>query len=64
MSLKVFEYVAFYDPEDDEKKPSIIVNPTVILAKDEKEVLIKAARSIPEEYIECITEIQIVVRPF
>lgn len=66
---KLFEYAVIYHPckkdKDAEEKKSVLVKvPTTILASDDKEVAIKAARDIPDEYIDKLEDIEIVVRPF
>lgn len=67
--MKIFEFAAIYLPKQDGDKPNteralIIVKPTTILAKDEKEALLKAARAVPEDYVENLDCVEIMVRPF
>ena len=70
--MKLFEYVVIHHPqptkEDKDagrKKPSVLlVDVTREMAEDEKEVMIKAAREIPEEYLDRLSQIEVAVRPF
>ncbi len=63
--MKIFQFVAFYLPdEESQDKPQIIVEPKTILAKDEKQASMIAARAIPEQYIDKLDQIEIAVRPF
>lgn len=64
-AMKVFQYVAFYQPEEDSSdRPQIIVPIQSLLAKDEKQAALIAARAIPEEYVDRLDKVEIVVRPF
>lgn len=67
--MKLFEYAAVYLPKERKNdlvgdKAAIIVKPTVVLAKDEKEAMLKAARALPEDYVEKLNCVEIAVRPF
>jgi hypothetical protein len=62
--MKLFEYAAFYLPDDDDKKPSVIVPTKMVLAKDDKQAAMLAARDIPNEYIDMLEYVEIAVRPF
>lgn len=67
--MQVFQYVAFYNPKTVDggkcgEKAKIIVEPQTILAKDDKEATLKAARALPEEYVDRLDEVEIAVRPF
>lgn len=64
--MKIFQYVAFYNPakKDSPEKAVIIFEPKTILAKDEREAMMRAARDIPEKYIDKLNEVEIAVRPF
>lgn len=42
----------------------LIVEPKYQLAKDEKEVALRAAREIPTEYLDKLDEVEVLVRPF
>lgn len=61
---KVFEYVVVFNPKDDKEVAKIIVQPTVELADTKEAVAMKAARAIPEEYVDRIDDIEIIVRNF
>lgn len=65
---KLFEYAVIYNPDakalKEGLKSEIVIKPTTILAKNEKEVNFIAARSIPPEYVEKIDHLDIAVRPF
>ena len=65
---KLFEYAVVHHPTDDEGKPSgkskIIVDLQRVLAASEQEAVITAARKIPEEYLNALEDVEIIVRPF
>lgn len=66
---KLFEYVVLFNPEpteDDEKqeKPEVVVDLNRVLAKSAEEVTIRAAREIPDEFMDRLDEVEIAVRPF
>ena len=67
--MKIYEFAAIYIPEEIEgqkttEKAVIIVSPQTILAKDEKQAAMLAARAIPEGYIDRLDRVEIAVRPF
>jgi hypothetical protein len=63
--MKLYEFAAVYLPDEDSNAaPKIIVSPTTILAKDEKQALMLAARAIPEQYVDKLEFVEIAVRPF
>jgi len=68
MSSRLFEYAVIFNPsKDDEKKgvkSEIVIKPTTILAKSEKEVNFIAARSIPDNFADKVDQLDIAVRPF
>lgn len=69
---KLFEYAVMYhpktkkDPQGNEivKKSQLLGEVTRVLAENEQEVSILAARSIPEDHLTHLDEIEVVVRPF
>lgn len=68
--MKLFQYAVFYAPTPHHKdgvpddKPVIIKDVTTVLAKDEGTAAMLAARAIPEEYVEKLSDVKVVVRPF
>ncbi len=72
MAQKLFEFAVIYTPPQtrDEReagkrpKSVLIVDVQRILADDEKQVAMLAARAIPDEYKDRITEVDIQIRPF
>lgn len=69
MKLKLFEYAMLLHPELDEDgkekgKTEIIKAPSTVLAKDDKQVGIMAAREIPKDHMDCLDRVEIIVRPF
>ncbi len=67
--MRVFEYVIVHRPEvkEGEKQtefPSIIVQPAVVLAKDEKVAQMMAVKAIPEAFTSRLEEVEITIRPF
>ena len=70
---KLFEYAILYHPKEkkaadgtplEDKKSILVVEPARVIAVDEKEVAIKAAKAIPNEYDDKLAEVEIIVRPF
>lgn len=69
MKLKLFEYAVLLHPENDKDgkpigKTTQLKTPTTLLAKDEQQVGMMAAREVPQEHIEHLDRVEIVVRPF
>lgn len=66
---KLFEYAVFKDEKLDKdgevvEAAVVLVAPITVLAKDEKQVGIRAAKAIPETEMDNLDRIQVVVRPF
>lgn len=62
---QVFEYVVIFNPKEDNKaKAKIIVNPTVVLAENKEAASMKAVREIPEEFVNELDSVQVIVRNF
>lgn len=72
MAKKLFEYAILHHPKEtvdangnDTSKPDSIVQiPKLVLATDEKQVAIMASRSIPDDLLDKLEEVEIIVRPF
>jgi len=71
MSVKLYEYAVILDEkrnkDDDITDDSrIVVEPTTVLAKDDAQAQLLAARSIPEEFLTNgkLDRLMVVVRPF
>lgn len=74
--MKLFEYAILYHPaptkEDKDrgvKQPSKIIQVngqdiTRVVAEDVNEVTLRAARMIPEDYLDRLQQIEVAVRPF
>lgn len=67
--MKLFQYAAIYIPDTDneaekDEKPAIVIEPTTVLAKDEKTAAMLAAREIPSEYVDKIDRVEVAVRSF
>lgn len=66
--MKVFQYVIFLNPKNDNEGPSerprILVDQKTVLASSERQAGIIASRDIPEDVIDRLEEVEIVVRPF
>ena len=63
MPVRIFEYAALYVGDKD-SVPVIIIPTTAVVAKDERQVTMLAARQIPEEYLAKLDKVEIAVRPF
>ena len=69
---KLFEYGVIYNPKpvkdnagnDITPDALVLIKPEYILAKSEQEVTILAARKIPDNYLDKLEEVEILVRPF
>ena len=69
---KLFEYVVIYQPKEnsnaalkqEEDEAKILVPRKEILADSAEAVTLLAAREIPQDYVNKISQIQVAVRPF
>lgn len=66
---KLFQYAVLKHPKKtdsnkEEGSTVVLVAPTTVLAVDEKTAAIKVARAIPENEIENLEQIEIVLQPF
>jgi hypothetical protein len=66
MKLRLFQYTVLLHPvKDDEKtKTTFLVEPTMKLAKDERALSMTIAKEIPEEYMDRLEDVEILIRPF
>lgn len=67
MKKELFEYAVLLHTEDadgDITKTEMIINPTTILAKSEKDVVFKVTRAIPEKHAENPDNVEILIRNF
>lgn len=67
--MQLFEYAVFKDEKRDKDgelvdAASVIVEPVTVLATDEAQVGIKAAKAIPDEHMDDLDRIKVVLRPF
>lgn len=66
--MKLFQYAVIYDPKkvegEKQEKAVVIVPITAILAENENSAMLIAARSIPAEYVDKISECEVAIRPF
>lgn len=66
--LRLFEYVIVWsfiqksDDKEDKERLEILVPPKLVVARDDKEVLMLASKDIPEKYD--LSEVEVVIRPF
>lgn len=69
---KLFEYAVIFHQlqtkeqkdKGESQKSKLLVSPTYVLAKDDKEAAVLAARAIPEEYLDRLDQVEVAVRPF
>jgi hypothetical protein len=65
---RLFEYVVLWHPNEAQtkegKQTEIIVSKQEVLAVDDKTAAISANRQIPEEYIDSLDQVEVIVRPF
>lgn len=72
MAQVYFEYIILHHPsvsqrerEDGVKKPTAVLQDRkTMLAEDAKTVGLKAAREIPNDFLELLDEVEIIIRPF
>lgn len=70
--MKLFQYAILYTgkitkaDEEAGKGPEfrILKDITTVAARDEREVLLKAAKEIPEDYSDKLDRVEVAVRPF
>lgn len=67
--LQVFQYVVALQPKYDSngnvvEDGQILVKPTTVLASDQSQAAMLAARAIPEAQVANIARLTVVVRPF
>jgi hypothetical protein len=69
---RLFEYAILYHPlrtkadEDEGREPKsqLLVQPTPLLANDQQEATLVAARQIPDAYLDKLSSVEIAIRPF
>lgn len=66
---RLYEYCVWCDEKFDKdgdvvEKAVVLVEPTVMVAENDKVVAMAAARGIPTEYEDKLDRIQVAVRPF
>jgi hypothetical protein len=69
---KLFEYAIIFHPKtvrdgqgnETQGPAEILVQPTFVLAKSDKDVGIRAAREIPQKYMDLLDQVEVCVRPF
>ena len=66
---RIFEYAIIQhpEPENDNAKqpPSVLIQaPTCVLASDQQQATILAAREIPDDLLDKLDEVEIAIRPF
>lgn len=68
MKLNLYQYCMLLHPKEKdgefEGETTMLIEPRTVLAKDEKQAAIKIARKIPDNQMENLDRIDIVVRPF
>lgn len=71
MKKKLFQFAVLFHEEwkvgEDMKtkvETKMIVEPKTILATDEKSATLKIAKELPEEYMDRLENIEILLRPF
>ena len=69
---QLWEYAVLYHPRSRkdaeekgvEQRSVLLVGVTHVVASGEQEVRVLAARALPEEYLDRLDDVEIVVRPF
>ena len=66
---RLFQYAVILHPTAEEKKKGVrsklVISPTALfLARNEDEVAMIAARSIPAEFVDAADRLEVAIRPF
>lgn len=68
MSAKLFQYAAIMHPTEKQAEEGasseVIVGLDTVLAADQNAALMIAARKIPDDYMDRLERIELVIRPF
>lgn len=67
MKKSLFEYAVILHTRNDKKEiidSTLIINPTTILAKSEKDVAFSVTRLIPDEFAKDPDNVEIIIRNF
>jgi len=67
MNLRLFQYAILLHPDEDldeKQKTKILKDPSTILAGDDKQAAMRIAREIPEEHLDDLDRVEILIRPF
>lgn len=64
----LYQYAVLWHPNDQQaeagEKTIVLVEPDTLLASDQNSAFIQASREIPDEYLDALDQIDILVRPF
>ena len=61
--MKIYWVAAIYTPKEKELEPSILLQPTPVLAADDDGARLLAARMLPESHANKLKQVQVIVRP-
>ena len=68
MKSRLFQYAIIFHPSEKEVeagvRSEIVVDPTTVLAADERSAIILASRQLPEQFVDRIDQLEIAIRPF
>lgn len=70
--MKLYEFAVLFNPRQTQEqkdkgesaKAKLIVDVTRILANNDQEAMMHAARAIPQEYVDKLDRVDIAIRPF
>jgi len=64
----LYNYTIVYHPTDNEaekgEKSKMLTEPKYLMAPDHNSAFIQASRQIPEEYLDKLDQVDILIRPF
>ena len=64
----LFQYAILWQPTEEQakngQKAKLIVDIKTIAANDDSTAFMVASRDVPEEYLDCLDQVNIAVRPF
>jgi hypothetical protein len=66
--MRLYQFAVLWHPTAEEKKEGkkdkVIVPINTVVAADDKSATLMAGREIPKEYLECLDQVEVAVRPF
>jgi hypothetical protein len=68
MKQQLFQYAVIWHPTKEQheagKKSKLLVEPKTILSQSKDSAFVLASREIPEQYLDELDQVEVVLRPF